>query len=107
MRHIRHKKLSRLRHSGNIAAAGLYPARDQDMKLNAVQTERKTDRAASLEQTGPLPVSPLEQTAPVSPLGHEEDVSPSANIRELHGWDIPPYSRELEGSPAPARKELA
>ncbi|KAL9063257.1 MAG: hypothetical protein Q9161_009561 [Pseudevernia consocians] len=106
MRHIRHKKQSRLRHSGNIAAAGVYPASDQDMKLNAVQVEKKTDVAASLEQTGPLPVSPLEQRAPVSPLGHEEDVSPSANIRELHGWDIPPYSRELEGSPAPVRKEL-
>ena len=83
-RHIKHKKKSRLRHSGNIAAVGLYPASDQDMKLNTMQTEMKTDVAASLEQMGPPPVSLLERREPVSPLAHEEDVSPSANIQELH-----------------------
>ena len=93
MRHIRQKGLPRHSHSGNIAAAGLYPAGDQDMKVVAVQTERKTNGAASLEQTCPLLVFPLERTAPLLPLGHEEGVSPLANIRVLHGWDVPPYSR--------------
>ncbi len=35
-----------------------------------------------------------------------KDSDPVSEGRELHGQHIPPYSRELEGSPGHGRKEL-
>ena len=83
LRHHRHKQVSRLRHHGILAAAGLYPVHDEadDMarERNMTDVENRSES-----------------------LGHEKD-----DIHEIQGTEIPPYSRELIGSPVLPRHELA
>ena len=86
LRHQRHKQVSRLRHHGIIAAAGLYPVIDE-----------ADDRAREADQRN---VTDLENRS--ESLGHEKD-----DVHEIQGTEIPPYSRELIGSPGVPRQELA
>ena len=81
-RYSRNKKISRGRHVGNIAAAGLYPAADNAdaEKLDAVAVQAKDD--------------------------DNHGVSSVSGKGELHGDHIPPYTRELEGSPGLGKREL-
>ena len=72
-------------HHGTIAAAGLYPVSDEDDNnikekdlKNTPNAENKSD-AQRLAEDG---------------------------IHEIHGTEIPPYSRELIGSPGVRRQEM-
>ena len=67
---------------GNIAAAGLYTAADNAVaeNLDVVGVQAKDDGSHGVNS--------------VSRKG------------ELHGDHIPPYTRELEGSPGLGKKEL-
>lgn len=67
---------------GHIAAAESYPS-----VQNAVS-----------EKGGPVGVEAVQSSC--------KDSDPVSEGRELHGQHIPPYSRELEGSPGHGRKEL-
>lgn len=67
---------------GNIAAAEWYPAVD-----NAIKEEKA-----------------IIDVGEVQPRYKKDD--PVSEGRELHRQHIPPYSRELEGSPGYGRKEL-
>ena len=83
-RHRRHKKVSRLGHHGNVAAAGLYPAVDG---TDEVGEKDKVDGVDVEDSSG---LRALERSG----------------VYELHGTDIPAYSRELPGSPVVPRHEL-
>ena len=78
---MRHMESSRQRHSGNIAASGLYPACDDG-------------NAAEKGTTGT--VVPAQSVM----NGFEQQAG------ELHQQPIPPYSRELPGDFGHARGEL-
>jgi len=81
-RYLRHKQSSRLRHHGNVAAAGLYPAVDESAHAAGSSggvKELKNDGGNGGEEKGP---------------------------HEMQGEEVPAYSRELPGSPGPARSEL-
>jgi hypothetical protein len=67
---------------GPIAATEPYPS-----VQNAVS-----------EKGGPVDVGAVQSLYKAS--------DPVSEGRELHGQHIPPYSRELEGSPGHGRKEL-
>ena len=82
IRYRRYKNSSRLRHSGNIAAAGLYPVRD-----NYDPTVEKGAIGSAV---------PADSINP----------RPQQGVGELHQEPIPHYLREVEGSPGPVRGEL-
>ena len=84
---MRHKDISRLRHSGNIAAAGLYPVNPDDGKGTVAVKET--------EKKGTLPAEARHEGGDGSGRG------------ELEEGGVPPYSRELEGAPTMVRRELS
>ncbi len=81
-RYHRTRQKSRGSHAANIAITEPNPAVD-----NAVQEKKRFVHAGA-----------------VQPRYKDDD--PVSEGRELHGQHIPPYSRELEGSPGYGRKEL-
>ena len=83
-RHRRHKKVSRLKHHGNVAAAGLYPAIDETYNVGE---EDKIDGIDVEDSSG---LQGLERN----------------NVHEIHGTEIPAYSRELAGSPGVRRQNF-
>lgn len=86
LRHLKYKQVSRLRHHGIIAAAGLYPVVDEsDDRTGEMNQRRVTDTENGIE-----------------PQGFEKD-----GVHEIQGTEIPAYSRELIGSPGVPRQELA
>ena len=84
MRHIRHKKVSRLRHHGIVAAAGLYPVIDESDNAGGRDERNMTDVENSSNEQG------LEKK----------------DVHEIQGTAIPPYSRELVGSPGVGRSDF-
>ena len=86
LRHQRYKQVSRLRHHGIIAAAGLYPVIDED-----------DDRARETNQRNMTDAENRSES-----LEHEKD-----DVHEIQGTEIPPYSRELIGSPGVPPQEVA
>lgn len=81
-RYGKHKANSRLRHHGNVAAAGLYPAID--------------DKAASSRFND-------KDTANI----YDVEKGTAHDMHELHGQEVPPYSGELVGTPGTERQELS
>ena len=79
---MRHSGSSRLHHSGNIAAAGLYPARDN------------YDPAAEKGAGGYIVPADSKFDKPQRPVG------------ELCQEAIPYFPKEMPGSPGSARGEL-
>ncbi len=84
MRHIKHKEDSRLRHHGIIAAAGLYPVIDE------------ADNAGEGDARNMIHVDNSND-----PQGLEK-----ADVHEIQGTEIPPYTRELVGSPTVGRSHF-
>lgn len=85
LRYAKHKRDSRLRHHGVIAAAGLYPV-----------TDESDSNAGGMEQRNMTTVG-NDSGAP----DLEKD-----QVHEIQGTEIPPHSRELIGSPGLRRQEL-
>ena len=85
LRTLRHKQSSRLRHSGNIAAAGLYPARDN---YDPSAGEKGAGAAVAVEN------------------GDMASNLPWKEIGELHQDPLPRVPKEVEGSPGVGRGEL-
>ena len=83
-RHRRHKEVSRLRHHGNVAAAGLYPAIDETDEVGA------KDKIDGIDVEDSSGLQALERNG----------------VYEIYGTEIPAYSRELAGSPVVPRHEL-
>ena len=85
LRHRRHKEVSRRRHHGIVAAAGLYPV-----------NEESNERSGGTDQTNTTDFENMSESQ-----GHEKE-----GVHEILGTEIPAHSRELIGSPGVPRQEL-
>ena len=85
------KHSSRLRHDGNVAAAGLYPASQKQQEAGELQKQNTWG---------------TEPESAVSPLEAEGVKGGEEDVHEVEGKAVPAYSRELYGSPGVRRSEL-